>query len=87
MTRRWLVLADDLTGAADCAIALGRRGLAAVVIWGDIRSARSRQEPILAYDTASEAGVRPTDLHLRNDDGSLSPSLAERRIVSAMACT
>ena len=53
MTRRWLVLADDLTGAADCAIALGRRGLAAVVIWGDIRSARSRQEPILAYDTAS----------------------------------
>jgi len=53
MTRRWLVLADDLTGAADCAIALGRRGLAAVVIWGDIRSVRSRQEPILAYDTAS----------------------------------
>ena len=53
MSRRWLVLADDLTGAADCAIALGRRGLAAVVIWGDIRSARSRQEPILAYDTAS----------------------------------
>ena len=53
MTRRWLILADDLTGAADCAIALGRRGLAAVVIWGDMRNARSRQEPILAYDTAS----------------------------------
>src|SRR5215207_8244979 len=56
MTRRWLILADDLTGAADCAIALGRgRGLAAVVIWGDIRNARSRQEPILAYDTASRS--------------------------------
>jgi len=53
MTRRWLILADDLTGAADCAIALGRRGLATVVIWGDIGNARSRQEPILAYDTAS----------------------------------
>ena len=53
MTRRWLILADDLTGAADCAIALGRRGLAAVVIWGDVGNARSCQEPILAYDTAS----------------------------------
>ena len=52
MTRRWLILADDLTGAADCAIALGGRGLAAVVTWGDIENVRS-QEPILAYDTAS----------------------------------
>ena len=24
---RWLILADDLTGAADCAIAFARRGL------------------------------------------------------------
>ena len=55
MTRRWLILADDLTGAADCAIALGGRGLAAVVTWGDIGNVRSRQEPILAYDT--QAGV------------------------------
>jgi hypothetical protein len=53
MTRRWLILADDLTGAADCAIALGGRGLAAVVTWGDIGSVRSRREPILAYDIAS----------------------------------
>ena len=52
MTRRWLILADDLTGAADCATALGGRGLAAVVTWGDIENVRS-QEPILAYDTAS----------------------------------
>ena len=52
MTRRWSILADDLTGAADCAIALGGRGLAAVVTWGDIENVRS-QEPILAYDTAS----------------------------------
>ena len=53
MTRRWLILADDLTGAADCAIALGGRGLPAVVTWGDIGNVRSRQEPILAYDIAS----------------------------------
>src|SRR5258705_8004039 len=53
MTRRWLILADDLTGAADCAIALGGRGQAAVVTWGDIGNVRGRQEPILAYDTAS----------------------------------
>lgn len=33
MTSRWLILADDLTGAADCAIAFARRGLAASVAW------------------------------------------------------
>ncbi len=32
---RWLILADDLTGAADCAIAFARRGLSASVVWGD----------------------------------------------------
>jgi uncharacterized protein YgbK (DUF1537 family) len=31
---RWLILADDLTGAADCAIAFARRGLSASVVWG-----------------------------------------------------
>ena len=68
MTRRWLILADDLTGAADCAIALGWRGLAAVVTWGDIGNLRSRHEPILAYDTASRglladaAAARHTDV-------------------------
>ena len=35
MARRWLILADDLTGAADCAIAFGRRGYAAAVTWGE----------------------------------------------------
>ena len=30
---RWLILADDLTGAADCAIAFARRGLQAGVGW------------------------------------------------------
>lgn len=34
MAPRWLILADDLTGAADCGIAFARRGRAAVVAWG-----------------------------------------------------
>jgi uncharacterized protein YgbK (DUF1537 family) len=33
--RNWLILADDLTGAADCAVAFARRGHAAEVRWGD----------------------------------------------------
>ena len=32
---RWLILADDLTGAADSAVAFARRGLSASVAWGD----------------------------------------------------
>jgi len=31
---RWLILADDLTGAADSAVAFARRGLPASVAWG-----------------------------------------------------
>jgi uncharacterized protein YgbK (DUF1537 family) len=53
MACRWLILADDLTGAADCAIAFGRRGRAAVVTWGEIGDASDRHLPVLAYDTAS----------------------------------
>ncbi|MGZ6023029.1 MAG: four-carbon acid sugar kinase family protein [Rhizomicrobium sp.] len=53
MACRWLILADDLTGAADCAIAFGRRGHAAVVTWGEVGDASDRQLPVLAYDAAS----------------------------------
>jgi uncharacterized protein YgbK (DUF1537 family) len=53
MAYRWLILADDLTGAADCAIAFGRTGHAAVVTWGEVGDASDRRLPILAYDTAS----------------------------------
>ncbi len=55
MASGWLILADDLTGAADCAIAFGRRGRAAVVTWGEIGDASDRQLPVLAYDAASRA--------------------------------
>ena len=34
MTPLWLIVADDLTGAADCAIAFARHGLTASVSWG-----------------------------------------------------
>ena len=53
MTRGWLILADDLTGAADCAIAFGRRGRAAAVTWGEITGVSDHQLPVLAYDAAS----------------------------------
>ncbi|WP_424627510.1 four-carbon acid sugar kinase family protein [Bradyrhizobium sp. SYSU BS000235] len=53
MTRDWLILADDLTGAADCAIAFGRRGRTAAVTWGEVADASDHQLPVLAYDAAS----------------------------------
>jgi D-threonate/D-erythronate kinase len=55
MARGWLILADDLTGAADCAIAFGRCGHAAMVTWGEIGDAPDRRLPVLAYDTASRS--------------------------------
>ncbi|MDB5653951.1 MAG: hypothetical protein JWQ94_1564 [Tardiphaga sp.] len=53
MAYDWLILADDLTGAADCAIAFGRRGRAAAVMWEEVADASDHQLPVLAYDTAS----------------------------------
>ncbi|MBP0444486.1 four-carbon acid sugar kinase family protein [Roseomonas sp. SSH11] len=38
MTRNWLILADDLTGAADCGIAFARRGLEASVGWHGVEA-------------------------------------------------
>ena len=51
--RHWLILADDLTGAADCAIAFGRRGREAVVTWGDVTGAPHRHAAVWAHDAAS----------------------------------
>jgi D-threonate/D-erythronate kinase len=51
--RHWLILADDLTGAADCAIAFGRRGREAVVTWGDAARASHRHAAVWAHDAAS----------------------------------
>ncbi len=35
MPSNWLIAADDLTGAADCAIAFTKSGIPAAVIWGE----------------------------------------------------
>jgi len=53
MPRRWLIIADDLTGAADCAIAFGRRGREAVVTWGDATKASHGEAAVWAHDAAS----------------------------------
>jgi uncharacterized protein YgbK (DUF1537 family) len=53
MASGWLILADDLTGAADCAIAFGRRGRPAAVTWGEFADDPQDRLPVLAYDAAS----------------------------------
>lgn len=35
MPPTWLILADDLTGAADCAVPFAKRGLRSALVWGD----------------------------------------------------
>ncbi len=56
MTARWLILADDLTGAADCAIAFVRHGLDAVVSWGDGAGCAAT---VLAIDAGSRHFFAP----------------------------
>ena len=67
MSDRWLILADDLTGAADCAIAFGRRGRPAAVTWGAVTDASGHQLPVLAYDAASR-GLAAEAAHGRHAD-------------------
>ncbi len=49
---RWLILADDLTGAADCAIAFARRGTPAAVVWG---AGPHVAAPVLSFNVGSRA--------------------------------
>src|SRR5688572_27229670 len=53
MEQRWLIVADDLTGAADSAIAFARRRLPARVVWGDARPEDHADADVLAYDAAT----------------------------------
>lgn len=56
VARRWLILADDLTGAADCAIAFARRGRSACVQWGAAGSAARESgadEDVVSHDADS----------------------------------
>jgi len=52
MTRRWLILADDLTGAADSAIPFARRGLASIVSWSPPPEMRPLA-PVFSHNTDS----------------------------------
>ena len=51
MTSPWLIIADDLTGAADCAIAFAKRGLESVVAWEKHADARGVQ--VLSVDAGT----------------------------------
>lgn len=51
MTLPWLIIADDLTGAADCAIAFAKRGLESVVSWEKHTDARGVQ--VLSVDAGT----------------------------------
>lgn len=51
--KNWLILADDLTGAADCAIAFRRQGAKATVGWGNSYPAVSERTQIFSYNTDS----------------------------------
>jgi uncharacterized protein YgbK (DUF1537 family) len=62
---RWLILADDLTGAADAAVAFARRGHDAEVHWGDTPLAGGAAVSALNLDTravsAADAAARHRD--------------------------
>lgn len=53
MTSRWLIIADDLTGAADCAIAFAKHGLESVVAWDQHREAGG--VPVLSVDAGTRS--------------------------------
>jgi 4-hydroxythreonine-4-phosphate dehydrogenase len=53
VTSRWLIIADDLTGAADCAIAFAKHGLESVVAWDQHREAGGA--PVLSVDAGTRS--------------------------------
>jgi len=59
--QRWLILADDLTGANDCAVAFARHGHTATVTWGEADPA----EGVLAID-ANSRRMAPADAAARH---------------------
>jgi uncharacterized protein YgbK (DUF1537 family) len=53
MGERWLILADDLSGAADAAIAFARRGQRTEMAWGEHAAGELNGASVLAYDCDS----------------------------------
>ena len=64
MPQGWLILADDLTGAADCAIAFARRGLEASVGWHGVAQ-DGAAGAVLAVDADSRR-LSPADAAARH---------------------
>lgn len=52
MTQSWLMVADDLTGAADCAISFARSGMLSSVVFGEMDHTVSMPH-VVSVDTAS----------------------------------
>lgn len=51
MTDRWFIVADDLTGAADCAVAFASRGFGSTLIWSNAVVG----DRVVAYNVDSRA--------------------------------
>jgi len=58
MDPRWLIIADDLTGAADSAIAFAKRRLPARVTWGEPRDEGPSDVVAIAFDADSRQMTR-----------------------------
>ena len=54
MKQSWFVLADDLTGAADCAIGFAKNGMVSDVLF-ESDTAAVTDAPVLAVDAASRS--------------------------------
>jgi D-threonate/D-erythronate kinase len=67
MDRRWLIIADDLTGAADSAIAFAKRRLPAHVGWGEPRAGEWVDECAFAFD-ADTRRLDPASAARRHQD-------------------
>jgi uncharacterized protein YgbK (DUF1537 family) len=68
VANNWLIVADDLTGAADCAAAFCRRGRTAAVTWSGGVEASVSHFPVVAYDAASR-GLSAMAAASRHADG------------------
>ena len=53
MSADWFILADDLTGAADSAVAFAERGISTCVTWNEGVPTTSTPPAVIAYNSAS----------------------------------
>jgi 4-hydroxythreonine-4-phosphate dehydrogenase len=66
-----VIVADDLTGAADCGAAWAAAGLSTVVTWGEASRARDLPAEVIAFNAATraqppDAARRATELAVRD---------------------